>query len=127
MVPKNLRYSETHEWVKVNGEDIATIGITDYAQKELGDIVYVETPEKGDEVDAGNPCGTLESVKAVEDLKSPVSGEIVDVNQDLEEAPEKINDDPYKAWIFKVRLTDPEEIDDLMDAEEYEDFIGEEE
>jgi glycine cleavage system H protein len=127
MIPTNLKYSESHEWAKISGEK-ATIGITDYAQEHLGDVVFIEAPQVGDEIEAGAPCGTIESVKAVEDLSSPLSGEVIEVNEVLEEKPEKVNEDPYAAgWIFKIKLTDKEEVDDLMDADEYEEYLEENE
>jgi glycine cleavage system H protein len=116
---EGLRYSEDHEWVKVEG-NIAEIGITDYAQDSLGDITYADLPEVGDEVKAGEEFGALESVKASSELLSPVSGKVSEVNGDLENAPEKINEDPYGTWIIKVELSDPKELDDLIDAAAYE-------
>jgi glycine cleavage system H protein len=116
---EGLRYSEDHEWVKVEG-NIAEIGITDYAQDSLGDITYADLPEVGDEVKAGEEFGALESVKASSELLSPVSGKVSEVNGDLENAPEKINEDPYGTWIIKVELSDPKELDDLIDATAYE-------
>lgn len=115
---EELRYSDSHEWVKVDG-DIATVGISDYAQHALGNIVYVDMPEEGDEVTAGEDFGAVESVKAASDLISPVSGEVVEVNGALEDAPELLNEDPYTNWIIKVRLSDTSEIDALLDAAAY--------
>jgi glycine cleavage system H protein len=113
------KYSEDHEWVSVDG-DIATVGITDYAQKALGDIVFVETPDIGSEVDQGDEAGVVESVKAASDIIAPVSGEVVEVNEDLEDAPNTVNTDPTgDGWMFRVKLADPEELDDLMDAAAY--------
>lgn len=123
-VIEGLRYSEDHEWVKVEG-DIATIGITDYAQKELGDITYADLPEVDDEVEAGDEFGALESVKASSELLSPVSGKVVEVNPELEDAPEKINEDAYEAWIIKVEMSDPAQVDALLDAGAYKAKIGE--
>ena len=114
-----LRYAESHEWVKVDG-DIATVGISDYAQHALGNIVYVDMPEVGDEVTAGEDFGAVESVKAASDLLSPVSGEVVEVNEELEDAPEAINNDAYENWIIKVKISDPSELDNLLDAAAYE-------
>ena len=111
-------YAESHEWVKVDG-DIATIGISDYAQHALGDIVYVDMPEVGDEVTAGEEFGAVESVKAASDLISPVSGEVIEINEALEDAPELLNEDAYANWIMKVRVNDPGEVNELMGAEEY--------
>lgn len=118
-VLEGLHYAESHEWVKVDG-DIATIGISDYAQHALGNIVYVDMPEVGDEVAAGEEFGAVESVKAASDLFSPVSGEVVEINEELEDSPEAINGDAYEAWIIKVRMTNPAEVEDLLDAAAYE-------
>lgn len=117
-VKEDRRYAESHEWVKLDG-DIATVGITDYAQHALGDIVYVDMPEVGDEVEAGEVFGAVESVKAASDLISPVSGEVVDVNENLEDAPESINADAFENWIMKVKVSDSGEIDALLDAAAY--------
>ncbi|MDE7160876.1 MAG: glycine cleavage system protein GcvH [Muribaculaceae bacterium] len=114
----NLRYADSHEWVKVEG-DIATVGITDYAQHALGSIVYVDMPEVGDEVTAGEEFGAVESVKAASDLISPVSGEVVEINEALEDEPELINKDAFENWIMKVRLSDAGEVDALLDAAAY--------
>ena len=119
-----LKYSETHEWVKVEGE-IAIIGVTDYAQKEMGDITYVDMPDAGEVVEKEEEFGALESVKASSDLFSPVSGTVVERNDALEDAPELVNEDPYGNWIIKVQMRDPAELDELMDAEGYKDMIGE--
>jgi glycine cleavage system H protein len=116
-----LKYAESDEWAGVEG-DIVTVGISDYAQDALSDIVYVELPEVGDEVSAGDAVATVESVKAASDILSPVSGEIVEVNEALEDTPEVINEDPYGAWIFKVKASDLAELDALMDAAAYEAF-----
>ena len=118
---EGLRYSESHEWVKVEG-DLAVIGVSDFAQAEMGDITYVDLPSEGDEVEAGEEFGALESVKASSELLTPVSGKVVEVNPDLEDAPEKINEDAYEAWIIKVEMTDPSEVDALMDAAAYQAF-----
>ena len=123
-VIEGLRYSEDHEWVKVEG-NIATIGITDYAQKELGDITYADLPEVDDEVEAGDEFGALESVKASSELLCPVSGKVVEVNPELEDAPEKINEDAYEAWSIKVEMSDPAQVDALLDAAAYKAKIGE--
>ena len=117
-VKEDRRYAESHEWVKLDG-DIATVGITDYAQHALGDIVYVDMPEVGDEVEAGEVFGAVESVKAASDLMSPVSGEVVEVNENLEDAPESINADAFENWIMKVMVSDSGEIDALLDAAAY--------
>ena len=122
-VPEDLQYTKTHEWVRTEG-DTATIGITDHAQDELGDVVFVELPDEGDTFDAGDSFGTVESVKAVSDLYTPVGGEVVEVNSSLEDAPEKINDDPYgEGWIVKLRISDEA---DLLSPEEYEKVVEEE-
>lgn len=115
---EGLKYSETHEWVKVEG-DIATIGVTDFAQSEMGDITYVDMPEVDDEVSKDEEFGALESVKASSDLVCPVSGTVVENNAALEDAPELINQDPYENWIIKVKMSDPSELDALMDAAAY--------
>ena len=115
---EGLKYSETHEWVKVEG-DIATVGVTDFAQSERGDITYVDMPEVDDEVSKDEEFGALESVKASSDLVCPVSGTVVENNAALEDAPELINQDPYENWIIKVKMSDPSELDALMDAAAY--------
>ena len=115
---EGLKYSETHEWVKVEG-DIATVGVTDFAQSEIGDITYVDMPEVDDEVSKDEEFGALESVKASSDLVCPVSGTVVENNAALEDAPELINQDPYENWIIKVKMSDPSELDALMDAAAY--------
>lgn len=120
-----MKFTKTHEWVKVEG-NVATVGITDFAQKELGDIVFVETPKVGDNVEALKQMGTVESVKAVSELNSPVSGRVVDVNKELENSPQLLNEDPYgKGWIIKVELSNPQELDSLMDEESYNQYIAE--
>lgn len=119
--PAELKYSESHEWVRMDG-DLAIIGITDFAQHELGDVVYVELPEVGRSLTADEPFGTIESVKAVSDLISPVSGDIVEVNAGLADTPEIVNTDPYEAWLVKVRLDDASSLETLMNADEYDQF-----
>jgi glycine cleavage system H protein len=114
----DLRYADSHEWVKLDG-DVATVGITDYAQHALGSIVYVDMPEEGDEVTKGEEFGAVESVKAASDLISPVSGEVIEVNSALEDAPELVNQDAFANWIMKVRLSDPSEVDTLLDSAAY--------
>jgi glycine cleavage system H protein len=122
-VPEELQYTRSHEWVRTE-DDTATIGITDYAQEELGDIVYVELPEQGDTFDAGDSLGSIESVKAVSDLYTPVGGEVVEVNEALNDSPEKINEDPYgDGWIVKLRVSDE---GDLLSASDYEQLLEEE-
>ena len=123
-IAEGLKYSESHEWVKVEG-NIAVIGVSDYAQKEMGDITYVDMPEVDDAVKAGEEFGALESVKASSDLISPVSGTVVEVNEELEDAPEKVNEDAFGSWIIKVEMSDASELDALMDAAAYKAFIGE--
>lgn len=122
---KGLYYSESHEWVKVDGET-AYVGITDYAQQALGNIVYVDMPEVDDEVVKEEDFGAVESVKAASDLISPVSGVVIDTNETLADAPEQINEDAFGNWIIKVKLTDPAELEDLMDADAYEAFCEQE-
>jgi len=121
---EGLKYSESHEWVKVDGS-VAYVGVSDYAQKEMGDITYVDMPEEGDDVLAGEEFGALESVKASSELISPVSGVVVAVNNALADAPEKVNEDAFGAWIIKVEMSLPSELDKLMDAAAYKAFIGE--
>lgn len=126
MVPANYRYTREHEWVSLDGQ-LATVGITDHAQKQLGDIVFVELPKVGDRVEAGKPCGTVESVKAVSDIYSPVSGEVTEVNAALADTPEWINQDPHsKAWMIKVALAAPAPLDQLLTAAQYEQYVREE-
>ncbi len=122
-VIEGLYYSESHEFVKVEG-NIASIGITDYAQQALGNIVYVDLPDVDDEIEAGDDFGAVESVKAASDLSTPVSGTVVEVNEALEDTPELINKDAFGAWIIKVELSDSSELDNLMDAKKYEEFCN---
>lgn len=127
MTPDDLLYTKEHEWVRLS-EDIGTVGITDHAQKELGDIVYVELPKVGDKFDAGQAFGSVESVKAVSELFLPVSGEVVEINDDVGNAPETINADPYKnGWLVRIRLRDSAETADLMSNEEYDEYTAEQE
>ncbi len=124
-LPKDLSYSEEHEWVKTEGEKVR-IGITDFAQSELGDIVFVELPEVGDELEADEPFGSVESVKTVSELYAPVSGKVVEINEELEDSPEFVNESPYeKAWMVIVEPSDKSEMDELMTAEQYEEMISE--
>ena len=124
--PEELKYTKEHEWVRVDGNQ-AVVGITEHAQAELGDIVYVELPEVGSEVEANSPFGTVESVKAVSDLFAPVSGKVLQVNTALEERPEAINSDPYDdGWMIVIEMSDPSELDDLLSAEDYATHIEEE-
>jgi glycine cleavage system H protein len=122
--PENFRFTKEHEWVSVDG-DTGTIGITDHAQHELGDIVYVDLPKPGVTVAQGKAIGSVESVKAVSDIYSPVSGEVVEVNQTLADAPEKLNSDPHgDAWLIRIRLSQPDEIKSLLSADDYQKYIG---
>jgi len=126
MYPPELLYTKEHEWVRVD-ESVGTIGITDFAQKELGDVVFVELPKPGDHVTAGESFGTVESVKAVSEIFSPISGEVTSVNGKLQNNPELVNSDPHgEAWLIRVQLADRAEIDKLMTADEYETFIQKE-
>ena len=123
-IPKELKYAESHEWVRLEG-DVAIIGISDYAQSELGDIVFVELPETGNTAAKDEASGTIEAVKTVSDFNSPVSGEIIEVNEALEDEPTLVNTDCYIAgWIIKVKVKDASELEGLMDAEAYEEFVG---
>ena len=123
--PTDYRYTREHEWISVDGT-IGSIGITDYAQNSLGDIVYVDAPKVGDAVTANATFGSVESVKAVSDLYSPVTGTVTAVNEELKTAPDKINEEPHDAWIIKVELSNPAELEKLLDAAAYEKFVSEE-
>ena len=124
MVPDNLRYTKDHEWIRVDG-DAATVGITDHAQQELGDIVFVELPKVGAQLEQSASFGSVESVKAVSDVYSPVAGEVTEVNSALADAPEKVNADPYGAgWIMKLRLRDAQQVSGLMSAADYSQYVG---
>ena len=124
-IPKDLRYSEEHEWIKLEDGKVR-IGISHFAQSELGDIVFVELPQVGDEIKTDDPFGSVESVKTVSELYAPVSGKVVEVNADLEDNPEFVNESPYdKAWMIVVELSDASEVDKLMTAEQYEEMIQE--
>jgi glycine cleavage system H protein len=126
MYPQNFRYTKEHEWVNVEGST-GTVGLTDHAQKELGDIVYVDLPKVGSVVEKGKTLGSVESVKAVSDVYSPVSGEVIAVNEVLTSSPEKLNEDPHgAAWLVKLKLTSPQEASDLMTAADYQKYAGEE-
>lgn len=125
MYPDNFRYTKEHEWVSLEG-DTGTIGITDHAQHELGDIVYVDLPKVGASVAKGGTIGSVESVKAVSDIYSPVSGDVIEINQALADKPERLNEDPHgDAWLVKVRLTSSDEVKGLLSAEDYRSYIGE--
>ncbi len=122
--PAGLKYSKEHEWVATE-ESVATIGITDFAQEQLGEIVYVELPAVGDKISKDDPFGVVESVKAVSDIYAPISGTVVEVNQELPESPEMVNEDPYgDGWLIKIKVSDATELDDLMDNEEYEEMVA---
>src|SRR5215472_12498902 len=124
MYPETFRYTKEHEWVLVEG-DTGTIGITDHAQQELGDIVYVDLPKIGSRLEQGKTLGSVESVKAVSDVYAPVSGEVVEINQTLADAPEKLNEDPHgAAWLVKVKLSNPAELQNLMAVAEYQTYVG---
>ena len=123
--PTDRKYTREHEWIQVNGNS-ATVGITDYAQQSLGDIVFVETPKIGAELTAGKTFGTVESVKAVSDLFAPASGSVTEVNGELASAPEKVNSDAHGAWMVKITLKNPVELDALLSASDYEKFVAEE-
>ena len=124
--PEDNRYAKSHEYVHVEGE-VGTIGITDYAQKELGDVVFVELPQVGSQLDAGDELGSIESVKAVSELFAPVTGEVVEINEALADNPALVNTDPWgDVWMIRIKVTDPTEVDELMTAEEYDEFIEKE-
>jgi glycine cleavage system H protein len=125
-IQEELKYTDEHEWARIE-EDLVVIGITDYAQDALGEIVYIELPSEGDEITKGDSFGGVESTKSVSDLYAPVSGEVVEVNESLLDSPESINEDPYgDGWLIKVKLHDSDELDDLMDSEQYSEFIEKE-
>lgn len=124
MYPDNLKYTKDHEWIESKG-DVGTIGVSDFAQKELGDVVFVDLPEPGRRLAQGEEFGTIESVKAVSEVYSPASGEVIEANGSLKDHPEQVNQDPYgKGWILKIRLTNPKELDGLMDAAAYTAYVG---
>jgi glycine cleavage system H protein len=123
-VPENLKFSQDHEWVRVEG-DVAFIGITDYAQSNLGDIVFVEVETVGEDIEKGEAFGNVEAVKAVEELYMPVGGEVLEFNESLEDAPEQVNKDPYgDGWMIKVKLSNPADLNELLDAKAYKELIG---
>ena len=123
--PTDLRYTRTHEWVRLDG-DVATVGLTDHAQSELGDITYLELPEIGSAVESAKPFGIVESVKAASDVYAPIDGEVVERNEDLVAAPELINSSPYdQAWLVKIKLSDASQVDALLGAPDYDEFAGE--
>ena len=124
-IPSELKYTKDHEWVRIESEDLVLVGITDFAQGELGDIVYVEVETLDETLEAEEVFGTVEAVKTVSDLFLPVSGEIIEFNESLEDAPELVNSDPYgEGWMIKIKCTDPSQFDDLMSAEQYGELIG---
>ena len=124
-IPNELKYTKDHEWISIDGE-IATVGITDFAQRELGDIVYVEVETVGEALDADAVFGTVEAVKTVSDLFLPVSGEIIEFNESLEDTPEYVNSDPYsKGWMIKLKVNNPDDLNNLLDSNQYKDLIGE--
>ena len=125
-IPPHLMYTDSHEWVDAGDDGNARIGITDHAQEQLGDLVYVELPAEGDEISQGDPCAVVESVKAASDIYSPVSGRVIAINEDLDGDPAIINSDPYEdGWLFELELFDTEELDGLKDAEAYEESLEE--
>ena len=122
-IPEELLYTKEHEWTRID-DNVATIGITDYAQGELGDIVYIELPEVGTQVNQGDSFGTIEAVKAVSDLYAPLSGEVVEINESLNDEPEKVNQDPYdKGWMIKIQISDESEKEELLGSAQYEDLV----
>ncbi|WP_022948219.1 glycine cleavage system protein GcvH [Methylohalobius crimeensis] len=123
-VPPDLKYSSTHQWAKQETDGTVTVGITDHAQAELGDLVFVDLPEVGNAVQAGRPCMVVESVKSASDVHAPVSGEIVEINRAVADRPEQINEQPYEAWLLRIRPADSSELDALLDAEAYRSLIG---
>lgn len=124
-LPQNLKYAKTHEWAKLENDNVVRVGITEFAQAELGDLVFIELPKLGRIVKAGEQCAVVESVKTASDLFSPVAGEVVAVNEDLADAPEQVNDDAYGAWIFCIKADNPADLDALMDAAAYGQMIAE--
>ena len=126
-LPANLKYTKSHEWIRVEDDGTLTIGVTDHAQEALGDIVFLELPEAGRALSAGEACAVIESVKAASDIYSPVSGEILAINEELEGSPELVNSDPYGAgWLFRIKLDDAGELANLLDAEGYQNVVDEE-
>lgn len=124
---KTLKFTDSHEWVRDNGDGTVTIGISEHAQEMLGDVVFVDLPDVEDEIEAGDSFSLVESVKAASDIYAPISGEVVEINEELEDSPELINEEPYEGgWIVKVKMSDPSELDNLKDAEEYLNSIEEE-
>lgn len=127
-IRKDLSYTKTHEWIEYAGDGTCTVGITDYAQSSLGDLVFVELPETGTKVGAGDAVAVVESVKAASDIYAPLDGEIVEVNEQLEDSPERVNEDPFgEGWLFKLNLTNPDAVEELLDADAYEGIVEDEE
>lgn len=124
-LPENLKYATSHEWSKLEDDNVVRVGITDFAQEQLGDLVYIEFPDMGKQLDAGEQCAVVESVKTASDLFSPVTGTICAVNESLTDAPEQVNDEPYDAWLFCVKADDPDELESLMTAESYQQMTEE--
>ncbi len=125
-IPKNLKYTASHEWARLEGDGTLTVGITDHAQSLLGDMVYVETPEVGRSVRQGEECAVVESVKAASDVYAPISGEIVEKNEDLDSSPEKVNEDAFSAWLFRMRPDNVSDLDALLDADAYQGVVDSE-
>lgn len=126
-IPKELKYSKSHEWVRIEDDNTVTVGISDHAQTLLGELVFVELPEVGDELNKDEECCVVESVKAASDVYSPVTGTVIAVNKDLIDSPEQVNHEPYEAgWLFKLEVTNADDLDELVDCKEYEEIISEE-
>lgn len=127
-IPKDLSYTKSHEWIAVDGDGTCTVGISDHAQSSLGDLVFVELPEVGAKVSAGDAVAVVESVKAASDIYAPLAGEIAEINEQLEDSPELVNEDPFgEGWLFKINLSDPDAVEDLLDADAYEAIVADEE
>ncbi len=124
-MPKNLRYAKSHEWSKLESDNTVRVGITDFAQQQLGDLVYIELPEMGSQLTAGEQCAVVESVKTASDLFSPVTGIVTAINETLEDTPEQVNDEPFDTWLFCIKTDSPEQLDSLMDATAYQQMIAE--
>jgi glycine cleavage system H protein len=122
-LPKNLKYATSHEWVQLEDGNVVRVGITDFAQEQLGDLVYIDLPKVGRKVTAGEQCAVVESVKTASDLFSPVAGEIIAINEDVSDAPEQVNDNPYQTWLFCIKANDVSNLDTLLDADAYQQLI----
>lgn len=122
--PSDLKYHESHTWLRVNADGVCTVGITDHAQEQLGDVVYVQPPAVGSKIKQGEACGVIESVKTAADVHAPASGEVIEINATLEDAPESVNSDPYGAWLFRMKLADAQELKALLDAAAYEKVLA---